>query len=457
LAKRAKQKATGPESESNLSVRLFHGDEFLVKEQVQKLIEEKLDPEFRSTNFIVIDGNALDIGELASLVSTPSLFGGDRVILVDQTSAFAARSDQRKISGRVLESWKRGDRGAALRAFAQLLQVAGIEPTDIEHGEDWTNEVLGQSSLPAERDALIQVGQAFLEAGIKSGPRGDEDQLEELIRSALPQGTLLIFTAAEVDKRKKIFKTLESLGSVVHCEVRQDKLRVAMDRQFFEERVERFLHESGKRIRPDALEKMYARSGKDLRQLHSELSKLVGYLGSREEILGEDVTRVFMDSHEVAFFELNRVIRSGDVSRCLTALHENLKIVAHPLQTLASIANEFRKLMVARELLFTVFRPSWKSGMTFKAFTPILRQIREDRPELTKQGKFNLLAMNDYVLYLMLGDAQRFPLERLIRIVERILEADVMMKSTRVGSRSPEMIMEDLVLFICRPGAGLPR
>jgi len=141
----------------------------------------------------------------------------------------------------------------------------------------------------------------------------------------------------------------------------------------------------------------------------------------------------------------------------LTALYENLKLVAHPLQTLASIANEFRKLMAARELLFTVFRPSWRSGMTFKAFTPILRQVREDHPELTKQGKFNLLAMNDYVVYLMLTDAQRFPLERLIRIMERILEADVMMKSTRVGSRSPELIMEDLVLFICRSGARMPR
>lgn len=457
MARMTRQTPRSSAGEQDFSLALFYGDEFLVKEQVQKLIAQKLNPELRKTNFIVIDGNALDIGELSSLVATPSLFGGARVILVDQTTIFAARSDQRKIAGRVLESWKRGDHKTALRVFEQLLHVAGLELADIEQGADWLADVLGQSSAPDERHALGQVGQAFLEAGKRTAARGDDDQLEELIASSFPDGTLLIFTAADVDKRKKIFKTLESRGKVVQCAARQDKLRVALDRPFFEERVGRFLSEAGKRISSDALEKMYARSGKDLRQLHSELTKLVGYIGQREEIIVEDVERVFMDSHEVAFFELNRVLRTGDTGRCLTALHENLKIVSHPLQTLAAIANEFRKLMLARELLFTLFRSSWKRGLTFKNFTPILSQVRQEHPDLMKQGKFKLLAMNDYVLYLMLSDAQRFPLDRLIRIMERILEVDVMMKSTRVGSRSPELIMEDLVLFICRPVAGSSR
>jgi hypothetical protein len=45
-------------------------------------------------------------------------------------------------------------------------------------------------------------------------------------------------------------------------------------------------------------------------------------------------------------------------------------------------------------------------------------------------------------------------MERLIKIMEAILEADVMMKSTRVGNRSPEAIMENLVLTICGQARG---
>jgi hypothetical protein len=45
-------------------------------------------------------------------------------------------------------------------------------------------------------------------------------------------------------------------------------------------------------------------------------------------------------------------------------------------------------------------------------------------------------------------------MERLIKIMEAVLEADVMMKSTRVGNRSPEAIMENLVLTICGQARG---
>jgi DNA polymerase III subunit delta len=457
LARTAKQSSANPIKDQDPCLYLFYGDEFLIKEQVHDLIAQRLDEELCKTNLILIDGNALDVGALAALVATPSLFGGPRAIVVEQTTIFAARTDQRKIASRVTESWKRGDRKSALRGFAQLVQVSGLEAGDLEQGLDWTNEVLGESAPRDERETLAQVARQYLEAGQHAGARGDDEQLEELISSSFPEETVLIFTATDVDKRKKLFKTMESRAKVVNCATRQDKLGVALDRPFFEERVGQVLKEAGKNIRPEALEKMYARCGKDLRQLNSELTKLIGYVGKREEISGKDVEHIFMDFHEVAFFELNKVVRTGNLAQCLTALHENLQMVSHPLQTLAAIANEFRRLMIARELLFTLFRTSWRPGMTYKEFTPLARQIRQEHPEMAKQGKFKLLAMNDYVLFLLLRDAQRFSMERLIRIMERIHQVDVMLKSTRVGSRSPELIMEDLMLFICQPAAGSPR
>jgi hypothetical protein len=107
--------------------------------------------------------------------------------------------------------------------------------------------------------------------------------------------------------------------------------------------------------------------------------------------------------------------------------------------------------MVARELLFTVFRSSWKRGMTYQSFLPVLKKAREENPGLTQKGKLNLLTMKEYPLFLYLRDAQKFPMEKLTRIMEAILEADVMMKSSRLGSQAPKAVLENLVMTICEP------
>jgi hypothetical protein len=59
--------------------------------------------------------------------------------------------------------------------------------------------------------------------------------------------------------------------------------------------------------------------------------------------------------------------------------------------------------------------------------------------------------MKDYPLYLYLRDAQKFPMEKLTRIMEAVLGADVLMKSSKLGAHAPRAILENLVLTICTP------
>jgi len=449
-----KKAPSGSEAQINQDLYLVCGDEFLVKEHVERIVEEFLDPEARGTNLVVFEGSTLDLGRLSSELFTPSLFGESRVILVDQTTLFMGRSDQRKLVSKVLDAWIAGDRKTAFKALGQVLNLLGLDSSATERGADWINEALGEGARPGDRDNLARAAQAFVEEGGKTGSAADESLLEELIISRFPEGTVLIFTAPEVDKRKKTFKAIEKRGQVIECLAREEKFGVGLDRSFFDQRVRETLKKAGKKISAEALEKMYSRSGKQLRRIHSELEKLIGYLGERKEATARDVEELFSDFHEVAFFELGQVLRTGDITKCLPALHENLKVAAHPLQTLGLIAGEFRKLMIAREMLFTIFRSSWKPGMSYNEFVPLVNKVRQENPSLMGKGKLKLLSMKDYPLYLYLRDAQKFPMERLIRIMEAILEADVMMKSTRVGNRSPEAIMENLVLTICGQARG---
>ncbi|MCA1962006.1 MAG: hypothetical protein LDL33_14575 [Desulfomonile sp.] len=436
---------------SSERLQLLYGDEFLVKEQVRALVADVLSPEERSTNFIVLDGANLDTGALAVHLSTPSLFGGRRVVLVEQTTLFIGKVDRDKLVDKAIGHWKANDRKAALRVFGQVLGIAGLGLEDLTSGQDWLGELYPGSAAAKESETLLKIARLFVESGERVGSTGDEAAVEELIDADPSEDVVLIFTAAAVDKRKRLFKIIEKRGRVVECSVREEKWGAGMDRAFFEERVRQVIERAGKTIGHQALDTMYARAGKEMRRLHSEVEKLIGYVGDRTDITDADVQAVFNDFHETAFYEINRAVRSAEITKCLPALYENLKIVDHPLQTLSMIANEFRRLMAARELLFTLFRRHWRPAMTYQQFVPVARQVRDEHPELISKGKFSLLAMKDYSLYLFLKDAQKFDMERLTAIMEALLEADIQLKSTRVGGAAPEIVMERLMMKICDP------
>lgn len=430
---------------------LFYGDEFLVKEEVRKLVEHSLEPALRDTNFIVMDGAGLDVSYLSTQLFTPSLFGESRVILVDRTTVFMGKSDQAKLVAKVIDSWKSRDNRTALKHLGQALALAGVDSARLERGNDWVGDVLGDEGSADDGEILQAAARAFVEEGRKVRSAAEDVVIEEMVASTFPDGTVLVFTAPGVDKRKKVFKALEKYGSVVECAVREEKYGTGLDRQYFDERVREAVTRAGKKISSDAASAIYARSGRELRRLHSELEKLIGYVGERTQITVQDVEALFSDFHEAGAFDLTNALRTADITKCLPALHENLKVVAHPLQTLAMIAADFRKLIVARELLFSVFKSSWKPGMTYNAFRPVAAKVRQDNPALAGKGKFNLLSMKDYPLYLLLKDAQKFPMEKLLRIMEAILNVDVTMKSSSLGSRAPEALLEELVYLVCAP------
>ena len=143
--------------ENSASAHLFYGDEFLVKEQVRELIDKLLEPDLRDTNLIVIDGVNLDLSYLAGQLFTPSLFGGARVLVVENTTLFSARADQPKILAKAMDSWESGDRKAAFRALAQLLSLLGIDSDSLKRGSDWMDEVLGSSATTRDREILSQI------------------------------------------------------------------------------------------------------------------------------------------------------------------------------------------------------------------------------------------------------------------------------------------------------------
>jgi hypothetical protein len=87
--------------------------------------------------------------------------------------------------------------------------------------------------------------------------------------------------------------------------------------------------------------------------------------------------------------------------------------------------------------------------MTYMQFKPVLAGLRERRPKPSPKDRGDLLVLADYAVYSYLQDCQKFTMERLAGIMEAILEADVLIKSTRIGGTSPSVVLEQLMMKIC--------
>src|SRR5208337_2196265 len=177
------------------------------------------------------------------------------------------------------------------------------------------------SATARDRETLSEIAREFLEENRTSELKGSEGVLEELVSSTFPEQIFLIFTAASVDKRKKIFKAVEKQGRVVECAVPREKRGATLEKGFFEDQVRQALRGSGKNINTRAMQVMYSRAGGDLRQLRAEIDKLIAFVGDRKEINVQDVETLFDDSHETEFFEFTNALRSAELAKCLPALH----------------------------------------------------------------------------------------------------------------------------------------
>lgn len=430
---------------------LYHGDEFLVTDRVSGLVDTLLDPAGKATNLKIFDGSSLDVGDLITHILNRPLFGGIRIAVVEQSILFMSQTNLSKIIDRVVDAWKAGDSKVAYRYLKQLAGSVGAMTDAGVFASDWLNEIDEVSRLDVlDRETLLQAGAAFSSDFSGSISSGDENIIFELVQKGLPEDAYLIVTAASVDKRNRLYKAFEEQGQVEELKPRFDKSSVRLDKAYFQRAVKELLKVQGKTISSEALDLAFMKSGKDLRRIRSEFQKLVSYLGERSEITARDIQDLFSDFHEAAFFDLARALRESNPKKLLLALHENLQVVDHPLQSLAAMASEFRKIIAARELLFTSFRSNWKPDMTFDQFVSFAAKVRSEKPpEKSIKGKLNLLNQKDFPLFQLLKTAQSFPLERLIKIMEAILAADIQIKSSKLGSAAPEIILENLVFAIC--------
>lgn len=155
--------------------------------------------------------------------------------------------------------------------------------------------------------------------------------------------TVMIFSADELDKRKKLTRSLVDTCTMVEFPAVKDGEAKAWARA----RLKELKTTADDRV----LTEIVRLVGCNLQTLNSELDKLSAAAVNTRQITLELVDDLIDRSRELSNFDLGDQLLAGDRKRALETLHRLLEDDVAPVMLLGLIAGNYHRLAMAKELL----------------------------------------------------------------------------------------------------------
>jgi len=242
----------------------------------------------------------------------------------------------------------------------------------------------------------------------------DEEVIIRYLNKPSPS-SVVIFIADDLDKRKKLTKTLLSACAVVDFSAIKDAEAKAWART----RLKELKSAADDRV----LTEIVRLTGTDLQTLNSELEKLSAAAIETRTITMQMVDELIGHSRELSNFELGDQLLAGDSRRALTTLHHLLEDNVAPVMLIGLIASNYHRLALAKELI--------KKGRRDEAGRLVYGSYEK------KDAFFNTL--------------QRRDANRIARDIKLIADADLAIKTSLAGG-GPKGARLQLEMLICALG-----
>ncbi len=463
-------------------VYLIYGEPFLYQTALNALLDRIFpngDTSARNFNYESMEGDADHIYEAVSKLNTFSMLAGIKITALCDANIFYQKKDVPKIFEKAKQAYKNEDVKKASGYLLSWLSLRGLKLEDLSQGsgKDASKEMIGEL---ADNPWVDNVVQYCMEKGllipknIAGGPF-----LEAAIKKGFPKKNHLIITTDIADKRQRLFKTISKTGMVIDCSV--PKGEKAADKRVRETvlnaELQKVLSKSNKTMGRDTFNAVYERIGFDLHILMHHMEKLISFVGDRDHITPADVKAVVKRSKQDPIYELTNAIMEKNVENGLFYVNSLLSSGFHPLQILAAMTNQIRRLFVARAFLDTQDGSAWQNGCEYGYFKQsIMPQIElydqatlreidswedvsmtEIKPNDSKKRKKSkppktdlLIAKNPknpYPIFKLVQSAATVTTESLLDAIEDLGRTDLQLKSSRL---SPRLILEKVILSVCR-------
>ena len=428
---------------------LYGEEEYLINENLQKILDLIISPADRDFGLFFLDGENADIDNINDLILTPSLLGGRKVVVVQNTTIFHSRENLADLIQKIRENIDEQS-AKAVKYFLIFLKISGFTLEDLQDAgwkkitdEQWRKVVEGDSGedrekwLPRIIDICVSLGRSASSGADKA------DKLGELFARGLPAGNCIIMTADTVDKRKKIFKIFSDAG-VVHYfgEVKKEYAR----KEILQKEAQKLLDSCGKKMSPAAWIALGGKTGFDFRRSMSELEKLVSFVGKRSVVEKDDVEEVVGMTKEDSIFDLTTALSEKNQLAALAALRALLDQGTHHLIILSMIVREIRFLLQARILVDSGKLPKFKNNMDYGSFqNSIYPALSALNISTAKRDGF-IFSQHPFVIFNALRNCSGFTSPRLIKFLDELLELD---RSFKSSASSPQLLLEMFLIKAC--------
>jgi len=439
------------EQGSIASLYLLYGEDYLVKSALAQLTEILVPESQRSTNLEIVDGNQADFRQILDNVNTFALFGGRKVVVVQDCRVFYSRANLPTLYLKSKEAHEAGDLEVAARLLLEVLAYAGWSLTDVADGA-W-REIpadLWQQTTGEERD---QAEMAWLEAVVgHAGSTGmevpklrdDGSLLETALQEGFPEEQCLLLTTDTVDKRRSLYRLMEEKGVVVDFGVASGSSRKVRSQQeaVLKNLAQETLAAAGKTIEPQALALLFERTGFNLWALKTQLEKLMSFAGEAALVTREQVEGLSDQFREEPLYELNNAVAARDCETGLLMLNRLLDQNYHPLQLLASLANELRRLLVAREFIDEHLAGSFDANISYGGFQKTILPVVKKKSD--KESP--VATLHPFALHKTMVRSTTFQTVELVGSLQHLFAADLTLKSSGTPERA---VMEGLIIRLC--------
>ncbi len=460
------------------SVYLLFGDEALYKDIEQKLVQALLGKENARHQYQPLDGAPENIPLAIEKLNTFSLLGGGQIVGLRDAVIFSSRRNGVDILEKAQRAFEDDQPRRAGRLLLECMAMYRLDGQDLTD-TDGLKGVEPQLRKILKSAWVEPVWRFCEENGLK--PNANQTTGPHLLEDALGRpfasGNRLIVTTDIIDKRRTLFKAFKKAGLVVDCSIpktdsRQDKL--ARD-QVLKQRAMQVLAGHGKRLEPAAYQAIIDRVGAQMRPFVVALETLVDFTADRPAITAADVAAVIKRTRTDPLYELTNALQERQTARALSMAQALITDGFHPLQLLAAIANQVRRLLIMKSFTVQSLGDRRFAGLTVAQFNQsilpqmqaadrqLLDAVAEWRDKLMpetqapagknkpKAAQTDLVMVKNprssYPVYKLFLNCQRHDLKHLLECIHRIQQTDQQLKT---GDSAPVLLLEKLLLFVCQ-------
>lgn len=258
---------------------------------------------------------------------------------------------------------------------------------------------------------LILQDTEVLERGGDEAMERTTDTLAAYLKDPAPF-SMVVFEAEQLDRRKKLFKTLAAGALLVELSVDGDPAALAMH----------MARELGAIITRDAASELSDAVDGEPAKIRLELEKLELYAAGRQ-ITTADVDALVVSARKYSVWKLAEAFAARDRRASMEFLDSLLREGEQPAGIVGALSWMYRKLVEAREL----------------------------PPGTNPYSAARDLGMRPETAAIALAQARKIPREQLLAGIEILADADSMLKS---GATNPRATLEFVLARLTSSGAG---